>query len=283
MADNYDFTPGTGATGAADDIDGILYPRVKLIHGANGTNDGDVSNANPLPVDDAGGSLTVDGTVTAELSATDNAVLDTIAAKDFATQTTLAAMNAKLASGTVIGDVNLGATDNAVLDAIAADTGAIKTAVEVIDNAISGSEMQVDIVSLPAVDLGANNDVTVTGTVTPVPLTSGGLTIFRSLDLDESEEEVKGSAGQVFGYFVYNAAAVVQYLKFYNATAANVTVGTTTPVITIPVPAEGGANVEFSMGIPFDTAISVAVTTGVGDDDTGAPAANSFICNIFYK
>jgi hypothetical protein len=131
--------------------------------------------------------------------------------------------------------------------------------------------------------LGANNDVTVTGTVTPVPLTSGGLSIFRSLDLDESEEEVKATAGQVYGYFVYNAATSAQYLKFYNATAANVTVGTTTPVITIPVPAEGGANVEFSMGIPFDTAISVAVTTGVADADTGAPAANSFICNIFYK
>jgi len=62
------------------------------------------------------------GTVTAELSAVDNAVLDTIAAKDFATQTTLAALLAKFASGTVIGDVNLGATDNAVLDAIAAST-----------------------------------------------------------------------------------------------------------------------------------------------------------------
>ena len=40
--------------------------------------------------------------------------------KDFATQTTLAAINTKLVTGTVIGDVNLGATDNAVLDSIAA-------------------------------------------------------------------------------------------------------------------------------------------------------------------
>ena len=67
------------------------------------------------------------------------------------------------ANGNLI--VDLSATDNAVLDAmvvdlaamevllgtIDADTGAIKTAVEVIDNAISGSEMQVDVVaSLPA-------------------------------------------------------------------------------------------------------------------------------------
>lgn len=60
-----------------------------------------------LPISDNGSSLTVDGTVTA----------------------------------------NLSATDNAVLDSIDSDTSAIKTAVEIIDNAISGSEMQVDIVS----------------------------------------------------------------------------------------------------------------------------------------
>ena len=47
--DNFDYTPGTGETGGADDISGVKYPRVKLIHGADGTNDGDVSSANPLP------------------------------------------------------------------------------------------------------------------------------------------------------------------------------------------------------------------------------------------
>jgi len=41
---------------------------------------------------------------------------------DAATQTTLAAINTKLATGTVIGDVNLGATDNAVLDSIVTNT-----------------------------------------------------------------------------------------------------------------------------------------------------------------
>jgi hypothetical protein len=35
---------------ASDDIDGIKYSRVKLIHGNDGINDGDVSASNPLPV-----------------------------------------------------------------------------------------------------------------------------------------------------------------------------------------------------------------------------------------
>lgn len=36
MADNVAFTPGTGATGATDDIGGVHYPRVKLALGADG-------------------------------------------------------------------------------------------------------------------------------------------------------------------------------------------------------------------------------------------------------
>lgn len=50
MADNFTFTPGSGASRAADDIGGIYYERTKLIHGADGTNDGDVSKVNGYPV-----------------------------------------------------------------------------------------------------------------------------------------------------------------------------------------------------------------------------------------
>ena len=37
MADNVAFTPGSGATGAADDIGGVFYPRVKIALGADGS------------------------------------------------------------------------------------------------------------------------------------------------------------------------------------------------------------------------------------------------------
>lgn len=39
-----------GATVAADDITSVWYQRIKLIHGADGTNDGDVATGNPLPI-----------------------------------------------------------------------------------------------------------------------------------------------------------------------------------------------------------------------------------------
>jgi len=213
-----------------------------------------------VSVDDNGGALTVDGTVTA----------------------------------------NLSATDNAVLDAIEADTTTLA-------GAVAGTEMQVDVVAaLPAgtnaigklaansgVDIG---DVDVTsiasgtnsiGNVGIIPRTTGGMTIFRSLDIDESEEDVKTSAGQVFSISAFNTTAAPLYLKFYNLTAANTTVGTSTPVLTFVVPGNAdsdGAGFIWNnpIGFAFATAICVACTTGVADADTGAPGANACVINIGY-
>lgn len=112
--------------------------------------------------------------------------------------------------------------------------------------------------------------------------TSQGLDVFRSIDLDETEEEVKGSEGVLYGYYFYNANAALRYLKFYNATAANTTVGTTTPVLTLPLPATSAGHVTFAEGVKFSTAITVAATTGLADNDTGAPSASDVIVNLFY-
>jgi len=198
----------------------------------------DVANGNPVPVSDAGGSLTVDGTVTV--------------------------------SGTVTANVGSGpwpVTDNG---------GSLTVDGTVTANAGSGP--------WPVTDNAGS--LTVDGTVTAnlSPTTSGGLSIFRSIDLDETEEEVKATAGQLYGAYLYNAASTgKRYVKLYNDTAANVTVGTTTPVLTLPLDAGQGAVLSFEHGIAFSTAITVAATTGVADNDTGAPGANEVIANIFYK
>lgn len=63
MADNVGYTPGTGATVAADDIGGVLYQRVKIGVGADGSAT-DVSTANPMPV-------IVDGTTALNVAITD--------------------------------------------------------------------------------------------------------------------------------------------------------------------------------------------------------------------
>ena len=53
MADNVAITPGSGAIAAADDIGGVLFQRVKVSHGADGSAT-DTSEAAPLPTQDKG-------------------------------------------------------------------------------------------------------------------------------------------------------------------------------------------------------------------------------------
>jgi hypothetical protein len=117
---------------------------------------------------------------------------------------------------------------------------------------------------------------------------AGGALPYKNLDCDETEDEIKGAAGKLFFVHAINLAATKRYLKFYNATAANVTVGTTTPVLTFPLPTmadTNGAGFTISLGphgVQFDTAMTVAATTGFADNDTGAPGGNEVILNAGY-
>ena len=117
--------------------------------------------------------------------------------------------------------------------------------------------------------------------------TSGGTTPYKNIDVDESEDAVKATAGQVYWIHAINTTAALLYLKFYNATTATVVVGTTVPDLTFPVPANAdsdGAGFTLSIpnGITFTTAITIAATTGVSDADAGAPGANAMIVNLGY-
>lgn len=73
MADN-PYTPGATLPVAADDIGSVQYQRIKLIHGADGANDGDVSTANPLPTRSR--MTTVDRTITRPADTTAYAASD---------------------------------------------------------------------------------------------------------------------------------------------------------------------------------------------------------------
>ena len=467
MADNTTLPSGDagGDTLASDDISGIKFPRSKIVIGADGTNDGDVSSGNPMPVtgtvtanlgatdnavldniqtavevidnaisgnemqvdvvtsalptgaataakqpalgtagtastdvisvqgiasmtaivvDGSGVTQPVSGTVTANLSATDNAVLDAIAASVAGTVTVSGTVTANagtnlntsalaletggnlagaatslaiiddwdesdrakaniivgqagVAAGTGIVGVTTQrvtiATDDTLLNTIEGETFAIQAAVEIMDDWDESDRCKSNIivgqagvaagsgtvgattqrvvlatdVALPAgtnaigklaansgVDIGDVDVLSIaagTNLIGDVGLgvrTSGGTTIFRSIDLDESEEEVKATAGQVYWLHCINLAASLRYLKFYNATAASVTVGTTTPVMTIPILTQGDTNgAGFTLAIPngiaFSTAITVAATTAIADADTGAPGANEVIINLGYN
>jgi hypothetical protein len=68
---------------------------------------------------------------------------------------------------------------------------------------------------------------------------------------------VKAAPGSLYGYIIGNPNASACYLQVFNATS--VTLGTTTPVLSIQLTASGGANVSFPP-IAFGTGIMVAAT-----------------------
>ena len=72
MADNVAVTAGAGTSIATDDVGGVHYQVVKLASGAADAATM-VSDAAPLPVDDAGGSLTVDNATLEALSKAEDA------------------------------------------------------------------------------------------------------------------------------------------------------------------------------------------------------------------
>lgn len=217
MADNVTADPGTGGATFATDDDGTAHwPYAKVAWGADNTQTRVAAGAAALPIQDGGNAITVDGTVTAELSAVDNAVLD-----------------------------------------------AIQAAVETIDNAISGNEMQVDVVSAPR-----------------------GTSHYRNIDAN-AESEIKGSAGTLYWLHAINLTAAIAYLHLYDATAANVTPGTTTPNFTFPIPTQGDTNgAGFvlplgSGGQAFANGITLVVTTTT-DGSTGDPGTNGVMVNAGY-
>jgi hypothetical protein len=357
VADNTTLNPGTGGDViATDDVAGVKYQVVKLAVGADGAASL-VANANPIPVSDAGGnlsiddggnSITVDGTVAATQSGTWNVTVNaaiaagnnnigdvdiasiaagtnnigdvdvlTVPADPFGANADAASatgsISAKLrfiaSTGIpVTGTVTVGS--HAVTNAgtfVVQENGAALTALQLIDDTIIADDAAYTIGTTKVSVAGYLADETATDSVdegdvgaarmtldrklvvTPyVHAAAGGWTPYKNLDCDETEDDIKTSAGKLGWIHVINRSTGVRYIKFYNDTAANVSVGTTVPVLSFPVPTmadTNGAGFTISFGdagVQFSAAICVAATTGVADNDTGAPGTNDIVLNAGF-
>ena len=276
-----------------------------------------------------GGAASIAGTVTANLSATDNAVLDAIAASlvDVETNTNSGAVvgggteatalrvtiatdstgvlsvddngGALTVDGTVT--ANLSATDNAVLDAIEVDTTTIA-------GAVSGTEMQVDVLTVPAPlsttgggteatalrvtvasdstgvlsvdDNGAS--LTVDGNVGTLPVTTGGCLMYHKVSAaNDNAANIKASAGQVYGVTIYNNAAYPVYAKLHN-TAGTPTAGTG---VVRAFGCQAGTQMAYSQptGMTFATGIGITIVKDIADAGTTAVAASDCVVGIEHK
>jgi hypothetical protein len=101
------------------------------------------------------------------------------------------------------------------------------------------------------------------------------------------ETEIKATAGQLYQLVVTNIDATPVFAKLYNDTAAN-TDETDTPIQRFVVPAQsdaggGGFVLPIPIGMVFSTAITLRVTTGAADNNTGALTASEVLVSYCYK
>jgi hypothetical protein len=87
-----------------------------------------------------------------------------------------------------------------------------------------------------------------------------------------NKTSVKASGGSIASIQGRNNAATAVYLKLYDAVAAaDVTVGTTAPVMTIRLPATSDFIFSYGSGAPvFDLGCVMALVAGLDDDNTDA-------------
>jgi hypothetical protein len=110
------------------------------------------------------------------------------------------------------------------------------------------------------------------------PLGSGGNSMATAALL-ATATQVKSGPGQVYGYDIHNPNAAISYVQFFNTAVGSVTVGTTTPVYVVGIPANSRASVEWPMGLAFSTAIVIAATTTRGGNTAPGTALD---VNIIY-
>jgi hypothetical protein len=225
-----------------------------------------------LSVDDNGASLTVDAPLgtPVHVRLSDGTDVGLISAGGAAL--------VDIASAIPAGTNNIGDVDVLSLPAIPAGTNNIG---------------DVDVLTLPAIPAGTNNigDVDVLtiaagtnqiGDVGVKPRTSGGLTKFHLVAAGSTNAtNIKASAGQVYGWYIFNNAASMRKVAFHNASGTP-TAGASI-YFSLCLPAGSAANVFSETGIAFSTGIAITTVTGIADSDATAVTANDLSIVILYN
>lgn len=98
---------------------------------------------------------------------------------------------------------------------------------------------------------------------------------------------ISKTSASVYSVDAFNNGTTLAYVKLYDA-GSGVTCGTGTPKARYMIPfgtasAGGGFNLSNINGDAFPNGITMCITTGIADSDTGAPAASTYIVNVHYK
>lgn len=293
MADNFSFTPGSGATGAAELISTVYYPLVKLVDSTATSTTRTGVSGHPLEVTLANGSVPTHAVTVASAGIASGAIASGAVASG-------AVASGAYASGSISDGavVTLGAKTDAKSTATDATSTTAMQVLKQISASVQAPPSQAVTIS--------SGTVTTVSTVTAVtaitnalpagtnkigdvdvaPRTTGGWSVgnFTSGDsftaLTNTAQVIKGSAGKFGGYYIYNPNSSATYVMVYDVAAASVTVGTTNPKLVFCIPATSGANLEILAGIPFATALSCSAATTGGGASAPATALEAMIWYI---
>lgn len=231
-------------------------------------------NANPVPVSDAGSTLSVDdgaGSLTvdnAALSVTGGGVEATALRVTLASDSTgLVSVDDNGASITV---------DNPILSVVGGGTEAAAQRVTIASDSTGVLSVDDNAGSI-TVDAPAGTPVAVAPEANASAI---GATPFFDSSVTGTVEQMKGSAGNVYHLQVDNPNASKVYLQMFASLAAGVTLGTTVPTLSYVVPASGAWDHFFAIPVAFASGISYAVTTtATGNTSPGSAC----VLNAAYK
>lgn len=127
------------------------------------------------------------------------------------------------------------------------------------------------------VSVASNSD----GQINLACRTTGGLTTYHLCSAGSTNATViKASAGQVYGWYIYNSNASARKVAFHN-TASSPTAGASV-YYSLVVPASGAVTAFIPQGLAFATGIAITTVTGLADSDNTAVASNDLIINVWY-
>lgn len=138
------------------------------------------------------------------------------------------------------------------------------------------------VVTLRDVNANVQSGAPVTIIAQTPTATANGATASRiNAAASTNATNLKASAGQLYTLDFFNVAAYNVFFKLYNKASAP-TVGTDTPIATIPVQAGGGFSKTWPMGLTFSTGISYAITKLQADSDTTVVVAGDLTGNTTW-
>ena len=132
----------------------------------------------------------------------------------------------------------------------------------------TGTDFTVDTVSGEAVSVvklmlgGATNDDGYIEESNPLPISSQDQASATLASWSSDEALISSSGALLTGIVAYNSNDEISFVQIFDAdSTGDVTLGTTSPLFSIPVPGGGAAEVQFTTPVIFSTGIVLGQTT----------------------